>query len=53
MVETSDRPSGDHEDESECEGDREHLIPAALMRDVDLEARRVVAEILPGLLEED
>ena len=33
--------------------DREHLIPAALMRDVDLEARRVVVELLPGLIEDD
>jgi 16S rRNA processing protein RimM len=37
------------------EGDdgREHLVPAALLREVDLEARRALIEILPGLLESD
>ena len=29
---------------------REHLVPAALLRDVDLAARRVVVELLPGLI---
>ena len=29
---------------------REHLVPAAFLRDIDLAARRVVVEVLPGLL---
>ena len=29
---------------------REHLIPAALLREVDVPARRAVVEVLPGLL---
>jgi 16S rRNA processing protein RimM len=28
----------------------EHLVPAAFLRDIDLAARRVVVEVLPGLL---
>lgn len=35
----------------EAGGGREHLVPAALLVDVDLEARRAVVEVLPGLLE--
>jgi 16S rRNA processing protein RimM len=31
---------------------REHLVPAALMRDIDLAARRVVIELLPGLIDD-
>ena len=33
-------------------GGREHLVPVALLRDVDLAAGRVVVELLPGLLED-
>jgi hypothetical protein len=35
------------------EGDEgaEHLVPAALLRDVDPEAGRIVVEVLPGLLD--
>jgi 16S rRNA processing protein RimM len=32
---------------------REHLVPAALLRDVDVAGRRAVIEVLPGLLEVD
>jgi 16S rRNA processing protein RimM len=32
---------------------REHLVPAALLRDVDVAGRRAVIEVLPGLLEAD
>jgi 16S rRNA processing protein RimM len=32
---------------------REHLVPAALLRDVDVAERRAVIEVLPGLLETD
>jgi 16S rRNA processing protein RimM len=32
---------------------REHLVPAALLRDVDAAGRRAVIEVLPGLLEND
>ena len=37
----------------EGEGGVEHLIPAAreLLREVDVEGRRIVVEILPGLLD--
>jgi 16S rRNA processing protein RimM len=31
---------------------REHLVPAALLRDIDLTARRVVVELLPGLIDD-
>lgn len=30
---------------------REHLVPAAFLRDVDLAARRVVIELIPGLID--
>jgi 16S rRNA processing protein RimM len=30
----------------------EHLVPAALLREVDVEGRRAVIELLPGLLDE-
>lgn len=33
--------------------EREHLVPAAFLRDVDLAERRVVVELVPGLIEED
>jgi 16S rRNA processing protein RimM len=32
---------------------RQHLIPAALMREVDIEQRRIVVEVLPGLIDDD
>ena len=32
---------------------REHLVPAALLRDVDVAGRRTVIEVLPGLLDTD
>jgi 16S rRNA processing protein RimM len=37
----------------EGEGGTEHLIPAArdLLREVDIEGRRIVVEVIPGLLE--
>jgi 16S rRNA processing protein RimM len=35
------------------EGGREHLLPAALLREVDVEGRRAVIELLPGLLDGD
>jgi 16S rRNA processing protein RimM len=35
----------------EAEGGREHLVPAAFLRAVDLAARRAVVEVLPGLLD--
>jgi 16S rRNA processing protein RimM len=35
------------------ERDVEHLIPAALLREVDIEGRRVVIDLLPGLLDVD
>jgi 16S rRNA processing protein RimM len=35
----------------EGEGRHEHLVPAALLREVDVEGRRAVIELLPGLLE--
>jgi 16S rRNA processing protein RimM len=37
----------------EGEGGREHLIPAArdLLREVDVERRRIVVEVIPGLLD--
>lgn len=35
------------------EGGRELLVPAALLRGVDPQARRAVVELLPGLLEDD
>jgi 16S rRNA processing protein RimM len=37
----------------EDEGGREQLLPAALLQEVDVEARRVVIELLPGLLDGD
>jgi 16S rRNA processing protein RimM len=37
----------------EGEGGREHLLPAALLREVDVEGRRAVVELLPGLLDGD
>ena len=36
-----------------AEGGAEHLVPVALLRDVDPEAARAVAEIPPGLLDGD
>jgi 16S rRNA processing protein RimM len=35
------------------EGGREHLLPAALLREVDVEGRRAVVELVPGLLDGD
>jgi 16S rRNA processing protein RimM len=35
----------------EAEGGREHLVPAAFLRAVDVAARRAVVELPPGLLE--
>jgi 16S rRNA processing protein RimM len=35
------------------EGGREHLLPASLLREVDVEGRRAVVELPPGLLEWD
>jgi 16S rRNA processing protein RimM len=32
---------------------RQHLVPAALLREVDVEGRRAVVELLPGLLDAD
>jgi 16S rRNA processing protein RimM len=37
----------------EGQGGREHLLPAALVREVDVEGQRVVIELLPGLLDGD
>ncbi len=37
----------------EGEGGREHLLPAALLREVDVEGRRAVVELVPGLLDGD
>lgn len=39
----------------EGEGGVEHLIPAAgeLLREVDIEGRRIVVDVIPGLLESD
>ena len=37
----------------EGEGGREHLVPAALLREVDVEGRRAVVELVPGLLDGD
>ena len=37
----------------EGEGGRQHLLPAALLREVDVEGRRAVVELLPGLLDGD
>lgn len=36
----------------EAAGGAERLVPAALLRRVDLEARRAVVELVPGLLED-
>ena len=36
----------------EAEGGGERLLPAALLRRVDVEARRAVVELLPGLFDE-
>ena len=36
----------------ENEEGREHLIPAALIREVDREGRTIVVEVIPGLLEQ-
>jgi len=35
----------------EDEGGREQLLPAALLQEVDVEGRRAVIELLPGLLD--
>jgi 16S rRNA processing protein RimM len=37
----------------EGEGGREHLLPATLLREVDIEGRRAVVELTPGLLDGD
>ena len=37
----------------EGEGGRQHLLPAALLREVDVEGRRAVVELVPGLLDRD
>ena len=37
----------------EGQGGREHLLPAALVQEVDVEGRRAVIEVFPGLLDGD